>query len=331
MNEPFAVRYALARHSTGGVVVDLQSGNYYRVNLTAALVCDALISGGDAAGQVARELDIPRQEAAAVIADVTRGLSGPAVRSTPPGAYHFFPVAEGYVLRHGDRTVLVVDAAGQTIRRSTDSPPLHDPPLLEFYVRALAPKLLFQRGVTVLHASTCLTKSEHLVAFAGLSGAGKTTTARAFSGAGLRFVSEDLMVFVPCGGELRVALGAEAFIHQWAREVTARLLETGGTVPAGDLSRATEGASAPVETILCLDRSRRTGAAFSSRSLAAPDALVGLMTHSFLGAREPENWRRYLASTSALISAIDIQEATAPDGLELLATAVPAYISKRAW
>ena len=331
MSQRFDARYAVARYSTGGVVVDLQSGNYYRVNLTAALVCDALISGGDAAGQVARGLGISRQEASMVIADVTTGLSGPAVRSTPPGAYHFFPVAEGYVLRHGDRTVLVVDAAGQTIRRSTDDLPLHDPPLLEFYVRALAPKLLFQRGVTVLHASTCLTKSGRLVAFAGLSGAGKTTTARAFSAAGLRLVSEDLMVFVPGQSEPRVALDAEVFIHGWAREITARLLETGGDVSAGDLSRAAEGATTPVETILCLDRSRRTGDTFFSRPLDPPDALVALMTHTFLGAREPENWRRYLASTSALISAIDTQEATAPDGVARLAAAVPAYISKRAW
>jgi hypothetical protein len=329
MKEQFSARYALARYPSGGVVIDLSSGNYFRVNRTAALVCDALLQGGSAEDRLADELNVSREEASALIAEVKAGLSGPPVRTTPPGAYHFFPVDDGYVLRHGERTVLEVDQAGATIRLPKNDP-LQDPNLLEFYVRALAPKLLFQRGVTVLHASACLTKRGRLLAFAGLSGAGKTTTARTFSAAGLRLVSEDLLIFVPGASERRVALEGEAYVHGWARGITAQHHQPEGEASCGDLSLSAAGPAAAVETILCLDRSRRAGEQLSARPLDKPDALVALMTHAFLGAREPENWRRYLASTSSLIMAIDVREATAPDGLERLAAAVPSYISNSA-
>jgi hypothetical protein len=329
MTEQFRARYALARYATGGVVVDLSSGNYYLVNRTAALVCDALLTGEVPESRVASDLSIPREEASLLIAEVVAGLSEPEVRTTPPGAYHFFPADSGYVLRHGDRTVLEVDAAGDLISLPT-ADPLREPGLLEFYVRALAPKLLFQRGVTVLHASACLMENGRLLAFAGLSGAGKTTTARAFAATGLQLVSEDLLVFVPGEPEPRVALEGEAFVHAWARRVAAQLLRGKGKVPVGDLSPASGGPTAPVEAILCLDRTRRAGERLTARPLDDPDALTALMTHAFLGAREPENWRRYLASTAALITAIDVREATAPDGLERLAAAVPSYISNSA-
>jgi hypothetical protein len=329
MTEAFEARFALARFSTGAVVVDLGSGNYYRVNGTAALVCDALLQGGDAVGRVANEFQVGRPEASALIAEVVTGLSAPPVRSTPPGAYHFFPVEEGYVLRHGDRSVLEVDASGKTIRLSAGDL-ARDSTLLEFYVRALAPKLLFQRHVMVVHASSCLMASGGLIAFAGLSGAGKTTTARAFAAAGLSLVSEDLLVLIPGAGAPRAALQAEVFVHDWARGIAARLLETEGAVTAGDLLGAIQGPTAPVETILVLDRSRRAGQEIALRTLEAPDALVALMTHAFLGAREQQSWRRYLADSSAVIAAIETKEATVPSGVERLADAAASYISKRA-
>ena len=329
MSAQFHTRYAWARHPTGGVVVDLGSGNYYRVNATAALICDALLAGGDATARVARDLNVSREEAATVIAEVTDELSRPAVRRPPPGAYHFLGVDHGYILVHGDRTVLAVDARGETIRLpSTD--PLGDPTVLEFYVRALAPKLLFQRQVMVLHASACLSGAGRLIAFAGLSGAGKTTTARAFAAAGLRLVSEDLLVFQPGDGNSRVALQGETYVQSWARGITERLLENRSSVPVGDLSGAVRGPDAPVETILCLDRNRRAGERLSTQTMDGPDALVALMTHTFLGAREPEHWRRYLAATSALVTAVHVREATAPQGVESLMDAASAYISNLA-
>jgi len=329
MTEQFRARYTLARYATGGVVVDLSSGNYYRVNRTAALVCDALLAGDSPENRVASALGIPPREASALIAEVAAGLSEPPIRTTPPGAYHFFPAESGYVLRHGDQIVLEIDAAGDMISLPT-SEPLREVGLLEFYVRALAPKLLFQRGVTVLHASACLTEQGRLLAFAGLSGAGKTTTARAFAATGLQLISEDLLVFLPGELQPRVALDGEAFVHAWARRITAQLLQSDGKVRAGDLSPAFAGRTAPVDAILCLDRTRRAGERLSARPLDEPDALTALMTHAFLGAREADNWRRYLASTAALVTAIDVREATAPDGLERLAAAVPGYISNSA-
>jgi hypothetical protein len=327
-NDPFSQRYLLARYPSGGVVVDLASGNYFRVNTTAALVCDALLGNGGVEEAVAEALRISTREAALVVADVVGGLAAPAFRSPPPGAYHFVPSEGGYVLHQEGRKLLEVDRASQTISLPQGRQP-EQPALLEFYVRALAPKLLFQRQVTVLHASSCLTENDRVVAFAGLSGAGKTTTARAFA-ATMRLMSEDLLVFAPETEEPRVLVNAERFIHDWARDIAGALRASPDGVPPGDISSVVRGPTVAVEQILFLDRTRRTGNQFTTRSLDKPDALITFMTHDFLGDSEAATWRRYFATASALVERLETREATAPDGVDRLPAAVAADISKRA-
>ena len=324
----FSRRYLLARYPSGGVVVDLSSGNYFRVNATAALVCDALIGSEEAEPVVARELGIPDEEASRLVSDVVAHLAGPAVRIAPPGAYHFFAVEGGYVLRQGERPLLEVDRAATTVSLPGGRPP-ERPEMLEFYARALAPKLLFQREITVLHASSCLTDDGRVLAFAGLSGAGKTTTVRAF-GERMRLLSEDLLVFAPEAEEPRVFLDAERGIHGWARHLADALRISPQGVSPPDVTSVITGPTVPVERILFLDRTRRSGDAFTTRPLDKPEALVTFMTHDFLGDREVATWRRYFLTAAALVSKLEMHEASAPDGLERLPGAVAAYISKRA-
>ncbi len=322
-------RFLLARYTTGGVVVDLESGNYYQVNSSAALVCDALRAGGDVEGRVAAELGVPREEAAGIVAEVASGLALPAVRSTPQGSYHFYPAVGGYVLRHGERTVLEVDGASLGIRLPAgDESPLETQ--LELYVRALAPKLLFHRKVTVLHASACVVAGK-LIAFAGLSGAGKTTTARAFNRAGARLVSEDLVVLVPEARRPEVLTAAEPFIQEWARRTSVQLLsEPRRSVSSGSLQHVLDGPTAPLNQVLFVDKSRRTGAEFATCELTEPDALTLLLAHNFLGAVEPETWKRYFSGAVELLRIVDFREASTPDGLDRLAPAAIRYISRTA-
>jgi len=55
---------------------------------------------------------------------------------------------------------------------------------------AYPPKIMFTRGLSVLHAASCAVNGA-LIAFAGQSGAGKTTTVRAFVQQGAQPVTED--------------------------------------------------------------------------------------------------------------------------------------------
>ena len=324
----FLRRYVLAHYATGGVVVDLSSGNYFRVNTTAAIVCSALLGSEEPEDLVANALGVSPEDASCVISDVVAGLAAPAFRTDPPGAYHFFPTKIGYVLRQGNRRLLEVDQSGQVISLPGGYP-TDQPTLLEFYVRALAPKLLFQRQITVLHASSCLTENEQVVAFAGLSGAGKTTTARAFAATSMELMSEDLLVFAPAVDQTRVLVGAERFIHEWASRVAMALVASPDGVPAGDLSAVIDGPTVGIERILFLDRSRRIGDQFTTRSLDKPDALVTFMAHNFLGDSEPATWRRYFTTAADLVEKIKTEEASAPDGVDRLPVAVAAYISNR--
>jgi hypothetical protein len=325
MNE-FAKRYLLARFPSGGVAIDLESGNYYRLNSSAALVCDALRGGTDPEKRVAAELEISQSEASGLVADVVLQLAASPFRTSPQGSYHFYPSEQGYILRHRDRTVLEVSKAGLRISLPAGSvAPASGQ--LELYVRALGPKLLFQRGITVLHAAAC-TAAGKLVAFAGVSGAGKTTTAHAFQAAGASLISEDLVVFAPDRSGPDVLLEAESFLAGWARTVCRALSATEDrSASSEDIVEVVAGPTRQLDRIVFLDRARRTGTSLATRTLEEPEALVALMEHDFLGATDANEWRRYFESAVVLSGAIEAQEGSAPNGVEHLVLAAARYMS----
>jgi hypothetical protein len=317
-------RFLLRRYPEGGVVVALATGNVYRVNESAALVCEAVLSSDRPESVVAASLGIDTPEAKRLIDEVMAGLASPSVRSPPPGAYHFVAQDDGYGIQDGAEVVLAVDETGQNVRVLGDRDP-REISRLEFYVRALAPKLLFRQGVTVLHASSCLSPDGRLTVFAGLSGAGKTTTARAFGQGPLQLISGDLVVLAGDVSPPRAALRAEVTIHEWARLVAARLREHPSGVRIGSLTHVAEGPSAPVAQVLLLDRTRRRGDRFEAVPLSPPDALVALLPHDFLGASETESWRFYFGVAGTLAASVPMAELWVPDGLERLAPAAAIY------
>jgi hypothetical protein len=333
MPDAFAQRYLLARYETGGVVIDLASGNYFRINRTAALVCDALAHAPDpsaAANSVASALGIDTDEAGRVVAEVVAGLDAPGVRGEIQGSYHFFPTESGYELRHGDRRVLEVSSDGGHLRIAAGAaPPAASQ--LELYVRALAPKLLFQNDVTVLHASCCAAAGK-LIAFAGVSGAGKTTTARAFVAAGAIPVSEDLVVLAPGQAAASVLMRGEASVHGWARAMASRLLaDPDRPLPVGALAAETiQSPATRLDSILFLDVARRDRSDFRSAPLAEPDALAELLRHDFLGALAAHSWRRFFHAAVALLAQIDARALWAPAGVDGLTAAAARYISRTA-
>lgn len=329
----FAGRYLVARYETGGVVIDVQSGNYFRVNRTAALVCDALArepSEPAAAHRVARELQIDASEGTKLVDEVLSGLNAPVFHGEPQGSYHFFPSDSGYELRHGQHRVLEISSDGSQVRIAPGAPTVPEAQL-ELYVRALAPKLLFQRSVRVFHASSCVVGGA-LIAFAGVSRAGKTTTARAFNSAGAELVSEDLLVLAPDRDAATVLAEGEPRVHEWARKMTVQLLlHPDEPVSAETLApMVVQGPTRALRSILFVDSQRRAGSDFRTAPLGEADALAELLRHDFLGASEADAWLRFFQHAVALLAQVSVRAMWAPDGVDGLAPAAERYISMTA-
>jgi hypothetical protein len=326
--DAFADRYVLARFAAGGVVVDLETGNYFRVDAPAAEVCEVLRTTADpdaAANEVAARLDLPRAHAATMLADTRAALAAAPARGTPAGPYHFHPQPGGYGLWHAGRCVLTVGGDDAEIRVSPGEDAERSP-RLEFYVRALAPKLMYQRGLSVLHASACAI-GHSVVAFAGPSGAGKTTTARAFAAAGARSLAEDLVVLKAGAPRASVVLDGEARVHDWARQTAAALAAGAARVSSAALATMADGAATPIDAVLFVDETRRAGTELAVQPLSGPDGLLALMANDFLGGSSRAEWRRFFATALEIASATELGALTAPRGLGSLEAAAARYMS----
>jgi hypothetical protein len=326
---PFAERFALARFTSSGVIVDLESGNYFQLNPSAALICEALLDSVDvpaARSRVARELSISEHEAQRLVDELSADLTAPARRGTPQGSYRYFPEPDGYGLWHGERCVLRVDGEGLMVHRGADAPS-DRPEALEPYLRAVAAKLLAVREITVLHASACR-MGERVVAFAGVSGAGKTTTVRAFQENGASLISEDLIVLHPEARGAEVLVDGEPSVRSWAKRAAAHLAERDASpISSSDLRSTLVGSREPLAAMLFLDSERRTGSRILTRRLTEAEGLLALLTNNFLGAVDPEAWRRHLQAASDLSTSSPLFEARMPAGVGHLAAAARAYMS----
>ena len=269
------------------------------------------------------------KQAASLLDGVRLQLTEPGVPTELIGPFRYRRHGAGYALEETGRIVLTMDMAGRKLH-------LRAPPdTLTFkvldYVRAVTPKLLHLRGVTVLHASACLLP-EGLAAFSGNSGAGKTTTARAFAAAGARLISEDLVVLTPGSRTATVCVDGERRAHAWAAAAADAL---GNAFEAehdcdGLSEVSSPGAEIPLAAIWFVDRSRRKGSALQQRPFTAIDGTLALLGNNFLGSDSPESWRRHVRETHAIASQLALWEVTMPDGLDRLAGAARAYATKTA-
>jgi hypothetical protein len=326
-------RFAVLTLTDGGILIDLSTGDYTRLNVTAAIVCDVLASsttGTSTATRVAERLRISQTNATQAIESVTSALKTLPPRRKLAGDFRFEPASEGtgYVLLSGGVPRLWTSEDGLRLRV------VHPGPMgvaeLYEYVRSIAPKLLFLQGESVLHAAGCVT-SGRLRAFCGESGAGKTTTARAFRAAGGRLISEDLLV-LGSAAPLAIYAGGEKSVHGWARE-TAKILQAAPEteLPTSTLRGALTGEQLAVREIWVIDAARRRPAdGLSPRALGATDAAVAVMSSLFLGAASASGWRRFLALAGSIATSVATFEAPMPDGLDRLGAAVKAYTENSA-
>jgi hypothetical protein len=328
----FRAAFALALVDGGGVLVDVRRGGYFRLNRVAAAVCAGLQQAGpddDVAAAVAARLGVPRELAAAHLVSLSGEIAAAeAPRAEPIGPFRYRLGDGGYELWHGQRCVLRVDGDGGRLALLAPARDL-SLPLLE-HLRAIAPKILFLKGVNVLHGASCV-QSGRLLGLCGVSGAGKTTTARALARHGADLIGEDLMLLGPDPTRPTVVVGGEAAVHAWAAEMARALAAdcAAGVDTAALPAAAATPTQLPLDALWFLDAGRR-GGQLALRRLSPLDALVSLMQSNFLGAADAASWRRHLAVTSAVATAVPAFDLDPPDGLDLLDGAVARYTTNSA-
>jgi hypothetical protein len=330
MNSPSSIdpnafrrRYAIEWIAGNGLLVDLTTGGYFRLNATAAEICRALFDGTNAAEitqQVADRLRIGPKEAGGLLRSMEAALETPTVREEPIGPFRYVRRADSYDLVEGERSVLAVDTEGRYLRLCSSPQELRYP-ILD-HLRAIAPKILRLRGTPILHASACIFANGAIRGFSGKSGAGKTTTALAFGAAGAGLISEDLIV-LSAAGNLVAHLEGERVAHAWSARAAAALSKHPDVaIDCQELSRAGEGGpTAPLKAVWFVDDTRRGGSAFQLRRLSEIEGFVALLGQSFLAAADADSLRRHLGHTRRLAEEVTLIEAAVPDGLENLALA----------
>lgn len=324
--ELFRERFALETFADGGVVVDLVTGSYARLNPSAAALLSVLRDARETASAIdaaAARFGITPARAQADLVTLSLALEREGARVPPIEPFEYRQAADGgYDLWHGERRALHVDAMATHLTLA--SPPQTLPfPLFE-YLSDVAPKLVFLMGTPVLHGSAWL-GAAGVLGLCGKSRAGKTTTARALARHGGALVSEDLIVLARDLTRPVVYEGAEQKIHAWAREVAATLAAApDAATDLRPLRDAATGPALPLSALWFLD-ARRRGDAFTRTPLSKTGALVELMSHEFLGAAGEAQWRRFLAAGRSIVDAAAAFEASLPLGLDRLDAAMGDY------
>ncbi len=329
--DEFRKRFALATFSDGGIVVNVETGGYWMLNSSGAVLLSELErsrSADEAFAAAATRLGIPRELAARDIAALIRQANGKGIPELPIGPFRYQASPEGgYELWDAQRAVLRTDESGR--RLSLLAPPASLPFRVYDYVSEMAPKLMSLQGVTVLHGSG-VRRGPTSLGMCGASRAGKTTTARNLAKYGRQLIAEDLLVFDSDVARPRICVGGEATVHAWTKEASSRLEEReGASVDASSIADAATGPKVDMGALWFLD-ARRRGERFVLEPVPKAEALSMLVVNAFLGASDSANWRRYLAAGAAIIAVADAYEAYLPNGIEALDAAISRYTTNSA-
>ncbi len=165
---------------------------------------------------------------------------------------------------------------------------------LVLYLQAIIPKLLAFLEIPVLHAAAC-SVGENLLAFSGISGAGKTTTARAFERSGAILRSEDLVILSFAGDSPLMYLHGERFARDWAREAATRLEKRPDReLDFYELTGTPNGPTVPVTDIWFVEVTRRAGVDLKLRTLELASGVLTLLRTGMLASSQADHWRDFL-------------------------------------
>lgn len=319
--------YLFESFEDGGLLVDLTSGHFFRLNQTAKEIWRQALSG-ETPDAIARSLSfrftLPEES---MRADVVAALHLPngEVWARPEADHRFELSSWGYVVHLGGKPALDIDERQQRIRvrpRVTGAD-------LGDCLRTIVPRLLSRADFPVLHAAAIKAPDQTIWAFLGNNGAGKTTTARSFATAdGFGLVCEDKLLTRPAHDSLGGVLEGEIRINHWIREAKRRLLvNPGDGVQMPDPSFCDQCPSLPIGRIFLIDSNRRQGTSIHLQQLPPSGAVPEMMRHVFFRPTQEQNLRQHLSGLFRLARSIPVYFATLPDGLSHLDQAVRAYIA----
>jgi hypothetical protein len=330
----FLDRYAIRNFHDGGVLIDLATGTYMRLNISATDICAVLADASDigsAAAQLTRRWGRTEDAALRTIRDVVEGLGQLGLRREPPGAFRYAASPQGgYVLTSNGSPRVRNSSDGTSAWLASPDVPATTAQIFG-YLRAIAPKLLFLQSTVVIHGSASRIQGGVRV-ISGESEAGKTTTARAFHAAGRTLFAEDMLVLTS-SSPLRVYDGGETAINAWAARSAKRLAHSPhDKIDAAVLRTATAGEPIPVSEIWFIDSARRgqCGDQIVPRRLGETEGALAVMTSLFLGASSPDAWRVFLSLAGDIAAAVPLFETPMPAGLGALAAAAKSYTENSA-
>ena len=315
---------ALETFDEGAVLLHLGSGACFRLNATAADICQKLGEGRPVeaiASDLALRFGIDFDQARADVEATLAALEEAPPRKPIEEPVRYEVADEAHFVLVREKPVLRVEPAPALVRLASEGVTQAE---IADAVDGVTPKLLALRGMLVLHASA-VAKADEVRAFLGPSGAGKTTTARAFEKAGWALVSEDVVV-LRAHADAFVVLDAEARARAWAKEAKERLVrERDAAVDFACLEAVAVGPSLPLSMVAFVDEGRRRGDAIELEPLDGPDALVALFGNAFVASAEPAAWETTLRTLARLARAVRAYRATMPEGVEALATAARGW------
>ena len=319
--------YLFESFEDGGLLVDLTSGHFFRLNQTANEIWRQALTG-ETPEAIARSLSLrfalPEDS---IRADVVAALNLPnAEASARPEAEHSLEFnSRGCVVLMGRRPTLDIDERQQQIRVR----PSVTGEDLGNCLRTIVPRLLSRGDAPVLHAAAVRAPDETIWAFLGNNGAGKTTTAHSFGAAnGFGLVCEDKLMTRLAQDSLGGVLEGEITINQWMREAKRRLLVNPAEgVQMPDPAFCDQHPSLPIGRIFLIDSNRRQGTSIHLQELLPSDAAPEIMRHVFFRPTQEWNLRQHLSGLFRLARSIPVYVATLPNGLSQLDQAVRAYIA----
>jgi hypothetical protein len=196
---------------------------------------------------------------------------------------------DGYLLRLNDLADFEISSAGDRVGcRALDDLPAAT--LRHLLLDQILPLALSQAGRLVLHASAVHVPRFGSIAFVGPAGAGKSTLAAALTSRGCQLVSDDSLL-VALDQPTLFALPGYPGVRLWRDSSRGLRLEgyratavahytrkqrlTGRSLPFRQLA-------SPLRVIFVLGRRRTRQRASRTRVLTARDALVSLVSHTYL-------------------------------------------------
>lgn len=261
--------------------------------------------------------------------DIRWGQTQPVPAEAPPGrllvafgdggGYLYVGTVDGaaLTLRAPGLCDFVIGGGLRTVECRRD--PAADPAFVAVVVAGLVVSfLLNMAGDAVLHASA-VEVDGRAVAFAGVSGSGKSTIAALLCGAGARLVTDDVLRLGEADGPACVGGAPQIRLRSGAEWALGHFADPPATTPTVDhrlavRPGATRELTVPLSTVV-LPRLRREATSVELRTLSRTDAVWRLMSLSrVVGWRDPGVLARQFHAMGRLTAEVPVVEAVVPWG-----------------